>query len=80
MWEDRGSLSLRLEVGRGDRERLVDVKTRTTSACYANRCVLSCLDTRLYLGLYLGLYSDPAWCDFTDDVTDDVTDIRRGEI
>lgn len=76
MREDRGSLSLRPEVGRGDRERIVGVKTRTISACDANRCVLSCRDTRLYLGLY----SDPAWCDFTDDVTDDVTDIRRGEI
>ena len=59
------------EVGKGGSERIVDVKTRTISACYAKCCVLSCCDTRLY--------SDLAWrvgCDMKDNVTDS----RRGEI
>ena len=36
------------EVGRGGRERIVNVKTRTISKCYANRCGLDTRDSPVF--------------------------------
>ena len=57
------------EVGRGGRERIVNVKTRTIS---------SVMQTAASLILVTRLYSDLAWRIGYEDVKDNVGDIHRG--